>query len=49
MRATVPVRLLTKAENLDFERKADVKHKFFDGGLFASVEFQSESVRPAGL
>ena len=35
MPATAPVRRLTEAEYLDFERKADVKHEFFDGEIFA--------------
>lgn len=35
MPATAPVRRLTEAEYLDFERKADVKHEFFDGEMFA--------------
>ena len=31
MSATTPVRRLTEAEFLAFERKAGVKHEFFDG------------------
>lgn len=35
MSATAPVRRLTEAAYLDFERKAEMKHEFFDGELFA--------------
>ena len=35
MSATAPVRRLTEAEYLAFERKAEVKHEFFDGEVFA--------------
>ena len=48
MSATAPVRRLTEAEYLDFERKAEVKHEFFDGELFANVEFNPEPAPPTG-
>jgi hypothetical protein len=48
MPATAPVRRLTEAEYLDFERKADVKHEFFDGQLFARSEFTPMSAPPTG-
>ena len=35
MSANAPVRRLTEAEYLDFEREAEMKHEFFDGELFA--------------
>lgn len=49
MPATAPVRRLIEAEYLNFDRKVEVKHEFFDGELFASVEFQSASVRPPSV
>ena len=49
MPATAPVRRLIEAEYLDFERKADVKHEFFDGEVSACVEFKPTPVRPAGV
>jgi hypothetical protein len=49
MPATAPVRRLIEGEYLNLDRKVEVKHEFFVGGLFASVEFQSASARPAGI
>jgi hypothetical protein len=49
MPATAPVRRLTEAEYLELKRKAEMKHELFDGELFASVEFQSASVRPSSV
>ncbi len=48
MSATAPVRRLTEAEYLDFEHKAEVKHEFFDGELFANVEFNPKPAAPTG-
>jgi hypothetical protein len=49
MSSTAPVRRLIEAGYLNFDRKVEVKHEFFVGGLFASVEFQPATVRPAGV
>lgn len=49
MPATAPVRNLTEAGYLAFEHKAEMKHELFDGELFASVEFQSASLRPSSV
>jgi Uma2 family endonuclease len=35
MSAAAPVRRLTEAEYLEFERRADVRHEFSDGEVFA--------------
>jgi Uma2 family endonuclease len=35
MAQPAPIQRLTEAEYLDFERKAEVKHEFFDGEVFA--------------
>jgi len=39
MPVTAPVRHLTEAGYLDFERTAEVKHQLFDDELLASDEF----------
>jgi len=49
MPVTAPVRHLTEAGYLDFERKAEVKYEFSVGGLFANIELQPASERPSGV
>ncbi len=48
MPVTAPVRRLTEAEYLAFGRKAEVKHEFFDGEVFAGVAFTPKPAAPTG-